>query len=242
MSARSFRLFAAFGLTFVVLSLGACSKKVAVAKATPPPPPPSPTASITASPASITKGQPVQLTWQTQNASEITIEGLGTVTASGTRSISPNDSTTYKLTAKGPGGTQEADARVTVTAPPPVASVGPSDSELFAQNIKDLYFDYDKYDVSSDEQAILKADAQFLAAHPNYRMVISGHCDERGSEDYNLALGSSRANTVRDQLVSLGVSSDRIKTISYGKEKPFCTDENDQCWHANRRAHFTMVQ
>lgn len=243
MSPRVFRLFAALGLTFVVLTFGACAKKVAVAKATPPPPPPAaPTASITVSPASITQGQAAQLSWQTQNAGEITIDGVGAVPASGTRSISPASSTTYKLTAKGPGGTQEADARVTVTNPPPVASVGPSDSELFAQNVKDLYFDYDKYDVKSDEQAILKADAQFLAAHPNYKLLISGHCDERGSEDYNLALGSNRADTVRDQLVSLGISSDRIKTISYGKEKPFCTDDNDHCWQANRRAHFAMAQ
>jgi peptidoglycan-associated lipoprotein len=149
---------------------------------------------------------------------------------------------TYKLVAKGPGGTQEADARVTVTVPPPPVAQGPTDAELFAQNVKDLYFDYDKYDVKSDEQAILKADAAFLAAHPNFNLTISGHCDERGSEEYNLGLGSNRANSVRDQLVSLGVSADRIKTISYGKEKPFCTDENDQCMQSNRRAHFTMNQ
>jgi peptidoglycan-associated lipoprotein len=154
--------------------------------------------------------------------------------------VSPTESTTYKLLAKGPGGTQEANARVTVTVPPPPVAAGPTDAELFAQNVKDLYFDYDKYDVRSDEQAILKANAQFLAAHPGYKLTISGHCDERGSEDYNLALGSNRANTVRDQLVSLGVSADRIKTISYGKEKPFCTDENNQCWQSNRRAHFSM--
>ncbi len=73
-------------------------------------------------------------------------------------------------------------------------------------------------------------------------MVISGHCDERGSEEYNLALGSNRANIVRDQLVAMGVSSDRIKTVSYGKEKPFCTADNDQCWQQNRRAHFAIAQ
>ena len=243
MSARFTRLFFGLGIALLVISMGACAKKVAVAKATPPPPPPAaPTATLTASPSDLQKGQSAQLTWNTQNASDITIEGLGTVSASGTRSVSPEESTTYKLVAKGPGGSQEADARVTVTVPPAPVASGPTDAELFAQNVKDLYFDYDKYDVKSDEQAILKADAQFLAAHPGYKLTISGHCDERGSEDYNLALGSNRANSVRDQLVSLGVSADRIRTISYGKEKPFCTQDNDQCWQANRRAHFAMNQ
>jgi peptidoglycan-associated lipoprotein len=225
---------------FAVLALGGCAKKVAVAKPAPPPPPPAPTATLSASPSDLQKGQSTELTWSTENATEIRIDGLGTVAASGTRSVSPAESTTYKLLAKGPGGTQEANARVTVTVPPPPVAAGPTDAELFAQNVRDLYFDYDKYDVRSDEQAILKANAQFLAAHPGYKLTISGHCDERGSEDYNLALGSNRANTVRDQLVSLGVSADRIKTISYGKEKPFCTEENNQCWQANRRAHFSM--
>ncbi|MDT8068686.1 MAG: peptidoglycan-associated lipoprotein Pal [Terriglobia bacterium] len=243
MSARFTRLFLSLGVAALAVSLGACAKKVATAKATPaPPPPPAPTASLSASPSNLQKGQSTTLTWSTQNANDITIDGLGTVTASGSRTVSPEDSTTYKLVAKGPGGTQEADARVTVATPPPPVAQGPTDAELFAQNVKDLYFNYDKYDVRSDEQAILKADAAFLAAHPNYKLTISGHCDERGSEEYNLALGSNRANTVRDQLVAMGVSSDRIKTISYGKEKPFCTQENDQCWQSNRRAHFEMNQ
>lgn len=243
MSARFTRLSLGFGVALLVLALGACHKKVAVAKpAAPPPPPAAPTATLSASPSDLQKGQSTTLTWNTANANDITIEGLGTLAASGSRTVSPDDSTTYKLVAKGPGGTQEADARVTVTAPPPPVAQGPTDAELFAQNVKDLYFDYDKYDVKSDEQAILKADAAFLEAHPNYKLTISGHCDERGSEDYNLALGSNRANSVRDQLVSLGVSADRIKTISYGKEKPFCTDENDQCFQSNRRAHFAMNQ
>lgn len=241
MSTRLFRLTFGLALVFAVLALGGCAKKVAVAKPAPPPPPPAaPTATLSASPADLQKGQSTQLTWSTENATEITIDALGTVPASGTRSVTPAESTTYKLLAKGPGGTQEANARVTVTVPPPPVAAGPTDAELFAQNVKDLYFDYDKYDVRSDEQAILKANAQFLAAHPGYKLTISGHCDERGSEDYNLALGSNRANTVRDQLVSLGVSADRIKTISYGKEKPFCIDENNQCWQSNRRAHFSM--
>jgi peptidoglycan-associated lipoprotein len=156
----------------------------------------------------------------------------------------PSDSTTYTLTAKGSGGTTQATARVIVTAPPPAAVVpaGPSDQELFQRNVKDIYFNYDKYDVRPSDAVTLKADADFIAAHPSYKVVISGHCDERGSEDYNMALGSNRADGVRDQLVKLGVARGRIKTISYGKEKPFCSDQNEQCWQQNRRAHFSLDQ
>jgi peptidoglycan-associated lipoprotein len=157
----------------------------------------------------------------------------------------PSNSTTYTLSAKGPGGTIQVTARVTVTVPPPpvaAPTAGPSDQELFQRNIKDIFFNYDRYDVRPGDAVTLKADADFLAAHPSYKIIISGHCDERGSEDYNMALGSSRADGVRDQLVKLGFARDRIKTISYGKEKPFCTEQNEQCWQQNRRAHFSLAQ
>lgn len=242
MRTRWIRILGFLSLLFLV-ALGACTKKTVAAKpAAPPPPPPATTATITVAQNELQRGQSTTLSWQTQNANDITIDGIGTVAASGTRTISPSESTTYKLLAKGPGGSQEAVARVTVTAPPVASVPSPSDEELFNANVKDLFFDYDKYQVKADEDAVLKADAAFLAAHPAVKITISGHCDERGSEDYNLALGSNRADTVRDQLVALGVSKDRIKTISYGKEKPFCSDENDQCFQQNRRAHFQFGQ
>ena len=131
---------------------------------------------------------------------------------------------------------------MTVTPPPPVAAAGPTDQELFERNVKDIFFDYDRYDIRPADAETLKVDADFLAAHPSYKFVVSGHCDERGSEDYNMALGSSRADGVRDHLVKLGIAGDRIKTISYGKEKPFCTEHNEQCWQQNRRAHFSLDQ
>jgi peptidoglycan-associated lipoprotein len=106
--------------------------------------------------------------------------------------------------------------------------------------MKDIFFAYDKYSVPENEQRAIEQDARFLAAHPNYKLLISGHCDERGSEDYNLGLGDNRADAVRDQLETLGISADRIRTISYGKEKPFCTEETEACWQLNRRAHFSM--
>jgi len=108
---------------------------------------------------------------------------------------------------------------------------------LFAQSIKDIYFDYDKSDIRPDQQSSLQADFTFLNQHPNVNVLIEGHCDERGSTDYNLALGDQRASAVKNALTAGGISASRIKTISYGKEKPFCTESNEACWQQNRRGH-----
>ncbi len=113
---------------------------------------------------------------------------------------------------------------------------------MFSQNIKDIYFDYDKYDVRRDQQAALQADAALLKEHPNVGFTIEGHCDERGSTEYNLALGDNRANSVKNALVQAGIAANRIRTISYGKEKPFCTESNEECWQQNRRGHFVFGQ
>lgn len=235
------------GLSFALsatLLIGACHKKSVPPPPTPPPPPAKPTATLTVAPAEVQRGQSVQLSWNAQNATSVSISSLGAVAASGAQSITPFESTTYTLTAKGPGGTAEATARVTVNLPPPPPPVkaGITDQELFRQSVKDIFFAYDKYDVRAGDAAALQSDADFLSAHPSFKVIISGHCDERGSEDYNMALGSSRADAVRDQLVKLGVPSARIKTISYGKEKPFCSEQNEQCWQQNRRAHFSLDQ
>ncbi len=224
-----------------VMMLGACKKKVAPPPPAPPPPPPAPTASLTASPNSIQKGQSTTLTWETSNATDVSIEGIGAVQPSGSQQATPTESTTYTLTAKGAGGSQQATARVTVTEPPPPPPpvvAGPSDEDLFAQNVKDIYFDYDKYDLRASEQASLQGDIAFLQQHPNVHITIEGHCDSRGSTEYNLALGDNRAGAVKNALVQGGISADRIKTISYGKERPFCTEENEECWQQNRRGHF----
>ena len=221
-----------------ILMLGACAKKAA-----PPPPPPtapSPTASISVSPDTIQQGQSATLTWQTTNATDVSIDGIGAVQANGSQQVSPTDSTTYHLTAKGAGGTQDATTRLTVT-PPPVVQTStplPTDEDLFGQTVKDVYFDYDKSDVRADQQAAVQSDAQFLTQHSNINFTIEGHCDDRGSTEYNLALGDQRANTVKNALVTAGIGAARIKTISYGKEKPFCVEDNEACWQQNRRGHF----
>ena len=109
--------------------------------------------------------------------------------------------------------------------------------ELFDKEVKDAYFDFDKADIRADARDALSQTAQFLRSYPQVKVVIEGHCDERGSVAYNLGLGDRRANAAKDFLVSSGVSTDRIKTISYGKERPFCTEHNENCWQQNRRAH-----
>ncbi len=222
-----------------IMMLGACHKKVAPPPPPPPPPPAAPTASLTANPNSIEKGQSTTLTWETTNATDVSIEGVGAVQASGSQQVSPADSTTYTLTAKGEGGTQQATARVTVTQPPPPPppAAGPTEEEMFSQNVKDIFFDYDKYDVRASEQAALQGDIAFLQQHPDVHFTIEGHCDSRGSTEYNLALGDNRANAVKNALVQGGIAADRIKTISYGKERPFCTEENEECWQQDRRGH-----
>jgi peptidoglycan-associated lipoprotein len=224
-----------------IMLLGACKKKVTPPPPPPPPPPAAPTASLSASPNTIEKGQSTTLTWQTTNATDVTL-GPNKVEPNGSASVSPADSTTFHLVAKGPGGTQEATARVTVTQPPPPPPPPPqasaTDQELFNQSVKDVFFDYDSYDLRPDAQAAVQGNAQFLQAHPGISFTVEGHCDERGSTEYNLALGDNRANAVKTALVQAGVGADRIKTISYGKEKPFCTESNEQCWQQNRRGHF----
>ncbi len=223
-----------------ILMLGACKKKAAPPPPPPPPPPPTPTASISVSPDTIQKGQSATLNWQTSNATDVSIDGIGAVQASGSQSVSPTDSTTYHLVAKGSGGSQEASTRLTVTPPPMTQAPpppSPTEEDLFGQTVKDVYFDYDKSDVRADQQSAIQTDAQFLNQHSGINFTVEGHCDNRGSTEYNLALGDQRASSVKSALVAAGVSASRIKTISYGKEKPFCMEDNDACWQQNRRGH-----
>lgn len=242
MNARVLRLAGLSVVLSLTLLVGACHKKSA-AVAPPPATPPAaqPTATLSANPSTVQKGQPVQLTWSTENANQVTIDALGAVAASGSKSVTPSQSTTYTLTATGPGGSAQATAAVTVTVPPPApaSTVQPAESaaELFAKNISDIYFAFDRYDLRPGDAATAQRDAFFLAAHPDDNITIAGHCDERGSEEYNMALGASRANAVATLLKKMGIAADRIKTISYGKERPFCTEHDETCWQQNRRAH-----
>lgn len=203
-----------------------------------------PTATLTADPVAIDVGQSVVLNWRTQNATSVTIDGIGEVPANGTQTVSPSSSTNFHLTAKGDGGTTEANVRVTVRVPQaPSAPVDNSDmgsEAAFHQNVQDIFFDYDSYDIRPDAQTSSQTAASYLNAHPAIKIVIGGYCDERGSAEYNLALGENRANAAKTALVNAGVSGSRIRVISYGKEKQFCTEQNESCWQQNRRAQFSL--
>jgi peptidoglycan-associated lipoprotein len=108
--------------------------------------------------------------------------------------------------------------------------------------LKDVYFDYDRYDLSADARTILRANADWLKTNSNARVEIEGHCDDRGTNEYNLALGAKRAQSAREYLATLGVAASRLSTISYGAEIPVCKEQTEDCWKQNRRARFVILQ
>jgi peptidoglycan-associated lipoprotein len=211
---------------------------------------PAPTATLTADPLVIDLGQSVVLNWRTTDASGASIDGIGTVNVNGTQTVSPSTSTNFHLVAKGDGGQVEANVRVTVRVP--VAPTVPTESagdtgagnmgsdEVFHQNVADVYFDYDSYALRPDGETSVSKAASYLVAHPDIRIVIGGYCDDRGSAEYNLALGENRANSAKSALVSAGVAGSRIRVVSFGKEKQFCTEETEACWQQNRRGQFSL--
>jgi peptidoglycan-associated lipoprotein len=227
----------------------------APAPAPAPPPPAAPTvAQFSAEPTSIQRGQSSTLRWEVSgNVTSVSIDNaIGTVQNSGNRRVFPSDSTTYTLTATGPGGSTTASATVSVSSPPPPppppAPTAPKATmeERLGTDVQDAYFDYDKSDIRSDARDALTKNAAALKAilgdFPNATIVVEGHCDERGSAEYNLGLGDRRASAAKDFLVQLGVPADRLKTISYGKERPQCTEADESCYQRNRRAHFSPGQ
>ena len=245
---KSAALIAA-ALAAILLPAAGCHKKVAPPPPPPPPPAaaptPAPTASLTASPSTITPGQSVVLNWSTTDATSVTIDNnIGTVNANGTQNVTPTATTTYNLVARGDGGSSEASATVTVSQPPPPPPPPPPamTESIFDQSVKPVFFSFDSYKISPDAQQILTDSVAFLQAHPDVKVLVAGYCDERGSEEYNLALGQNRANAAKDALVKAGIDPSRLRTISYGKEKPFCTEHNEACWQQNRRSQFSIDQ
>jgi peptidoglycan-associated lipoprotein len=116
------------------------------------------------------------------------------------------------------------------------------EGEVFETKLlKDIHFEFDKYDIRTVDEPILKENAAFLKNNPRMKIQVEGHCDERGTVEYNLALGERRANNTKKYLVSLGIPSDRISTISYGKEKPFDKGHHEEAWAKNRRAHIVVL-
>jgi peptidoglycan-associated lipoprotein len=236
---------------FGVLLLASCHKNQ---PAPPPPPPPAaaaapappaPSITLRATPGTIERGGSTSLQWSAQNATNVRIEpGVGDVNSSGNRSVSPTSSVTYTATATGAGGSASDTARVTVNVPAAPAAPATRNTptvntnELFSSNVQTIYFDYDKSEIRSDQMTRLQANANWLKQNPGVHFTIEGHCDDRGSQEYNLALGDRRANAVKEFLVAQGVPEGNMKVISYGEERPVCREETEDCFQHNRRAEF----
>jgi len=226
-----------------LLTLGCGPKKVTAPPkpAEAPPPPARPTVTLQANPTTINKGESSTLSWNSTDATQLSIDpGVGAVNAQGSSKVSPTDSTTYTITATGPGGSASATAAVSVNTPPPPAPA-PAPVRDFNQEVRDAYFDTDKADIRPDARDALAKTADFLKSEPSIKVTIEGHCDERGSTEYNLGLGDRRAAAVKAYLVSLGVSAGQLTTVSFGKEKPFCMEHGEPCWQQNRRGHFVKA-
>lgn len=171
---------------------------------------------------------------------------LGMLTGCADRRSSTSASDQTFMPGLSPRAEAPVDKEPRVTEPPiravPVPEPAPA-QELSARPmpvvVADVYFDFDRYRIRADAEAVLKANARVLNEDRTTKILIEGHCDERGTSAYNLVLGERRANAVKRYLEDLGVSSTRIQIVSYGKERPFCMDRNEACWQSNRRAHFT---
>ena len=155
-------------------------------------------------------------------------------------SATPSASAGAKTAGEGrSGSTSESSAPASSSldqlkaGKPPVTSA--------SSPLRDVLFEYDSYDLRGNARDVLRGNADWLKSNPSARIEVEGHCDERGTSEYNLALGAKRSQTAKDYLVSLGVSPDRISTISYGEEIPVCTESSENCWRQNRRARFVVV-
>jgi peptidoglycan-associated lipoprotein len=231
----------------LVFVASGCKKQVGALPPTtaPAPAPAQPTVTINASATSIKPGDSVTLSWSSTNATDLTIApDVGRVAPEGSTPVTPTVSTSYQVTASGPGGSATASVRVTVNAPTEAPPPAPSASldQLFNSSVKDAFFDFNSSELRADGRQALTKTAEFLRSYPQVRVRIEGYCDERGSTEYNLGLGERRAQAAKEFLTTLGIPSDRMSTVSYGKERGFCTEHDEACWQQNRRAHIARGQ
>ena len=259
---KTIRVTRMAALALALMMAGAsCKKKIAppapITPSAPKPavveaPKPKPVISFSADPTSIVRGDAVTLRWDVQNSDAVTIEpGVGTVAASGSRQVFPTTATTYVLRASGPGGSDTARVSVSVSAPaekPPVAAPAVTEDVTAALErlVKDAYFNYDSSEIREDARATLQRNSdglkEIFGKFASSSVIVEGHCDDRGSAEYNLGLGERRANSAREFLVQVGVPGDKLKSVTYGKERPVCSDASEDCWQKNRRAHFAAGQ
>jgi peptidoglycan-associated lipoprotein len=254
-------------LLTVMAIVSACKKTPAPPPPPPPnnttgitpaaPPLPAPTVTLRADTSTIARGGNVTLTWESRNATEVDIQpGIGAVTppVGGSRMVTPTSSVTYSITATGPGGRASDTLRITVNDPPPPpaatnrggATVAPpaplnlTAQQLFDRDMQPINFDYDKSDIRDDQKGKLQTATNYMKANPSVRITIEGNTDERGSEEYNLALGDRRANAVKQYLVTQGIAENRLSSVSYGEERPVCSAQTEECFEQNRRAAFRI--
>jgi peptidoglycan-associated lipoprotein len=236
-------LISACALTLVVAGCNKKPPKAAPSTYTPPPAAVKPTVSLSADKTTINPGESAKLTWTSTDANNVSIAPeIGAVTAQGTTTVTPAKSTAYTITASGPGGNADATVSIAVTPAPVTEAKTSSIDELFLQEVADAYFDYDSAELRPDARQAIQKDAAFFKQYPTMRVTIEGHCDERGSTEYNLALGQRRANAVMQYLVSLGIPESRLNATSWGKEKPFCMEATEACYAKNRRGHFVQAK
>ena len=209
-------------------------------------PPPVPTASSSGSQPIITERESPMAVGETAELTAITPnESIGTVPIAGTGAKIPKDSGIDIAVATDPAGsTGETSIRAMdeEASPTPPSFTAISDAEYFQTRIQDLFFDFDKYDLRSDQQPVADSNIRALAERPEIQFTIEGYSDERGSEKYDSALGDRRANTAKAYLVEHGIAEDRINTVSYGKKQPFEPGHNEAAWAKNRRAHFVFKE
>jgi peptidoglycan-associated lipoprotein len=160
-------------------------------------------------------------------------------------SYAPTPGAARATTQPQPSSSRPAPAAPTTISRTPDAATRAQIQDLL-NRIQDAYFDYDKHNLRPDAQTALRTDAQTLSEiirqYPDYKLTVEGHCDERGSEEYNLALGDARAKQTQEYLATLGLPADQLRLVSFGKDKPVCSEHDEACWQRNRRAHITQEQ
>ncbi len=207
---------------------------------------PAPTIQLNASPSTIQRGEETTLAWRATDAEAVVIDGgVGSVGNSGSVKVSPLESTTYTATSSGGGRDVRSSARVTVVRPAPKTDIEETDIQALRRLVNEgqvvpVFFDYDSAELTVDVRRTLEENAKWFRQYPGVNIVVEGHCDERGTEEYNLALGDRRAQAARDYLTQLGIRSSLLEAISFGEERPFVQGSNERAWAKNRRAHFTI--
>jgi len=242
------------------LACAGCGRPAPVRSSAPPPAPETtstqgpvefrPTiVSFRVEPSRVEPGECARMSWTVKDAEEVIITPeVGHATQTGSLCVYPLQATRYKLEAKNDVASAAAVVSVSMIHFPPVP--GPSQEEnaptrRLATDAPDIYFDYNSVQIRPDARDSLSHTYYVVQAvlkeYPNGHVRIEGNCDERGSAEYNLALGDQRASTVRDFLIRLGTPGERLETISWGKERPVCEEHTEGCWQQNRRVHFSAA-